>query len=198
LYDFEDKINQAVFPGLQGGPHDNAIAGIATALKQAMTPEFKAYQEQVVSNSKTLAEALKKRGYTCDTGGTDNHLVWVDLRPNGLNGSRAEKVLEEISIACNKNTVPGDKSAFNPGGIRLGTPALTTRGFKEDDIEQVVQFIDQGLQLAKEIKADSPGVLLKDFTATMNSEKFKSKIASLRDEVEQFADKFAMPGYENY
>ncbi|CAK9251882.1 unnamed protein product [Sphagnum jensenii] len=198
MYDFEDKINQAVFPGLQGGPHDNAIAAIATALKQAKSPEFQTYQQQVVKNAKTLAESLLKRGYTCVSGGTDNHLVWVDLRPNGLNGSRAEKVLEEISIACNKNTVPGDKSAFNPGGIRLGTPALTTRGFNENDIEQVVEFIDQGLQLAKEIKAASPGVLLKDFTATMNSDQFKPKIASLRDKIEEFAEKFPMPGYENY
>ena len=78
------------------------------------------------------------------SGGTDNHIVWVDLRPTGLNGSRVEKVLEDISIACNKNTVPGDKSAMNPGGIRLGTPALTTRGLKESDMLQVAEFIHQG------------------------------------------------------
>ncbi|CAG2182382.1 unnamed protein product, partial [Oppiella nova] len=125
LYDFEDKINQAVFPGLQGGPHDNSIAGIATAMKQAASPEFVEYQKQVVSNAKTLATSLQSKGYKCVTGGTDNHLVWVDLRPKGLNGARAERILEEISIACNKNTVPGDKSALNPSGIRLGTPALT-------------------------------------------------------------------------
>jgi glycine hydroxymethyltransferase len=103
----------------------------------------------VVTNAQTLAKQLIARGYKCVTGGTDNHLIWVDLRPNGLNGSRAEKVLEEISIACNKNTVPGDKSAFNPGGIRLGTPALTTRGFKEVDIDRVVDFIDEGILCLK-------------------------------------------------
>lgn len=118
--------------------------GIATALKQAATPQFRTYQEQVLKNAKILAEHLQKNGYTCVSGGTDNHLVWVDLRPSGLNGARAEKVLEEISIACNKNTVPGDKSALNPGGIRLGTPALTTRGLKEEDIIQVVKFIHEG------------------------------------------------------
>lgn len=113
-------------------------------MKQAKSPDFQEYQKQVVNNAQTLAQSLAARGYKCVTGGTDNHIVWVDLRPTGLNGSRAEKVLEEISIACNKNTVPGDKSAFNPGGIRLGTPALTTRGMKEADIEIVVDFIDEG------------------------------------------------------
>src|SRR5690349_20259068 len=94
--------------------------GIATALKQAATPEFKEYQKQVVLNAQRLATKLQENGYKCVTGGTDNHLVWVDLRSVGLNGARAEKVLEEVSIACNKNTVPGDKSALNPSGIRLG------------------------------------------------------------------------------
>lgn len=145
MYDYESKINQAVFPGLQGGPHNNAIAGIATAMKQAKTTEFVEYQKQVLANSKKLAETLQQLGYTITSGGTDVHLVLVDLRSKGLTGSKAEKVLEDISIACNKNTVPGDKSAFNPSGIRLGTPALTTRGLKEDDIVKVAQFIDRGL-----------------------------------------------------
>lgn len=144
LYDLEDKINMAVFPGLQGGPHNNAIAGIATAMRQTMTQEFRDYQKQVVLNAARVALRLQEKGYTCVSGGTDVHLVWVDLRPKGINGARAEKVLEEISIACNKNTVPGDKSALNPGGIRLGTPAITTRGLKESDVDRVVEFIDQG------------------------------------------------------
>ena len=144
LYDFEDKINQAVFPGLQGGPHNNTIAGIATSLKQAATQEFADYQSRVVRNAQRLAQRLQERGYTVVSGGTDNHLVWVDLRPQQLNGARAERILEEISIACNKNTVPGDKSALNPGGIRLGTPALTTRGLDEAAIDKVVEFIDEG------------------------------------------------------
>jgi glycine hydroxymethyltransferase len=198
LYDLEEKINQAIFPGLQGGPHNNTIAGIATAFKQAATPEFVTYQTQVVSNARRLAEKLQESGYTCVSGGTDNHLVWVDLRPQGLNGSRAEKVLEEISIACNKNTVPGDKSALNPGGIRLGTPALTTRGMKETDIDQVVAFIDEGLKLAIDIKAASPGTLLKDFVATMVSEKYQAKLSELRDRIENYAAKFPLPGYEEY
>ena len=144
MYDLEEKINQAVFPGLQGGPHNNTIAAIATALLQCTQPEYISYQHQVVKNAKRLAQKLMEKGYTVVTGGTDVHLVWVDLRPKGINGARAEKVLEEVSIACNKNTVPGDTSALNPGGIRLGTPALTTRGLKESDIDQVTDFIDAG------------------------------------------------------
>ncbi|CAL1289461.1 unnamed protein product [Larinioides sclopetarius] len=118
--------------------------GIATALKQAQSPEFKEYQQQVKLNAKTLAKELADRGYSIVTGGTDNHIVWVNLRPAKLDGSRAERVLEEISIACNKNTVPGDTKPLNPGGIRLGTPALTTRGLKECDFQKVAEFIHRG------------------------------------------------------
>ncbi|XP_065301641.1 serine hydroxymethyltransferase isoform X2 [Dermacentor albipictus] len=195
MYDLEEKIKQAVFPGLQGGPHNNVIAGIAAALKQASTPEFKAYQEQVVKNAKTLAKELQDRGYTCVSGGTDNHLVWVDLRPTGLNGSRAERVLELMSIACNKNTVPGDKSALNPGGIRLGTPALTTRGLKENDIIKVAEYIHKGLAFALEVKANS-GPTLKDFKAKLETDPvYVERMNKLREEVEAFALTFFMPGY---
>lgn len=144
MYDFENKINQAIFPGLQGGPHNHAIAGIATAMKQASSSSFISYQKQVISNAKRLCAQLQNLGYKISTDGTDIHMLLIDLRPSGLTGAKAEKILEEISIACNKNTVPGDKSALNPSGIRLGTPALTTRGLKEVDIDKVAAFIDQG------------------------------------------------------
>lgn len=144
MYDIENKINQAVFPGLQGGPHNHAIAGIATAMKQTKSPEFLEYQKQVVVNAKRLCSGLQKCGYKISTDGTDIHLLLVDLQSTGITGAKAEKILESISIACNKNTVPGDKSALNPSGIRFGTPALTTRGFVEEDIDKVVKFIDEG------------------------------------------------------
>jgi glycine hydroxymethyltransferase len=118
MYDLESRINQAVFPALQGGPHNHAIAGIATAMKQAQTPEFREYQLQVVKNAQRLCKGLTGKGYNIAAGGTDIHLVLVDLRQNGITGARAEYILEEVSIACNKNTVPGDKSALNPSGIR--------------------------------------------------------------------------------
>lgn len=120
MYDLESRINQAVFPGLQGGPHNNAIAGIATAMLQAANPEFVDYQKQVVKNAQRVCEKLIEKGYKIATGGTDIHLLLVDLSGTGISGSKAEYILEEISIACNKNTVPGDKSALNPSGFRLG------------------------------------------------------------------------------
>ena len=109
------------------------------------TEEYTAYQKQVVANAKKMADELIKKDYTIVTGGTDNHIVLVDLRNKKVTGSRAEKLLEAVSIACNKNTVPGDKSAFNPSGIRLGTPALSTRGLQEHDMQVVVGFIDEGM-----------------------------------------------------
>merc|ERR1719253_1028265 len=141
MYDLEDKINFAVFPGLQGGPHNHTITGLAVALKQAASSDFAAYQTQVMRNMHAMSERLKSHGIELVSGGTDNHLVLADLRPLGVDGSRVERVLELAHIACNKNTVPGDKSAMVPGGLRLGTPALTTRGFVEADFEQVADFV---------------------------------------------------------
>lgn len=150
MYDLEDKINQAVFPGLQGGPHNHAIAGIATTMKQVKSPEFLQYQKQIIANAKRLCSKLQEHGYKINTDGTDVHMLLVDLRSTGITGAKAEKILESISIACNKNTVPGDKSALNCSGIRLGTPALTTRGLVEKDIDKVVNFIHKGIHLLKE------------------------------------------------
>uniref|UniRef100_A0A8D1WYB8 Serine hydroxymethyltransferase n=1 Tax=Sus scrofa TaxID=9823 RepID=A0A8D1WYB8_PIG len=143
-YNLESLINSAVFPGLQGGPHNHAIAGVAVALKQAMTPEFRVYQCQVVANCRALAKTLMGLGYKVVTGGSDNHLILVDLRSKGTDGGRAEKVLEACNIACNKNTCPGDKSALRPSGLRLGTPALTSRGLLEEDFQEVARFIHRG------------------------------------------------------
>lgn len=198
LYDLESKINQAVFPGLQGGPHNNAIAAIATALKQTTTAEFKKYQSQVIVNAKKLCSSLQEKGYQIATGGTEVHLVLVDLRSVGLTGARAEYILEEINIACNKNTVPGDKSALNPSGIRLGTPALTTRGLVEDDIEKVVDFIHRGLELAKKVQVVS-GPKLVDFKKVLaENPEFSEQVESLRKEVEDFSSRFSLPGIDTY
>ncbi|KAJ2945979.1 hypothetical protein O0L34_g4897 [Tuta absoluta] len=196
MYDLENRINQAVFPGLQGGPHNHAIAAIATAMKQATTPEFLHYQKQVIANAQRLCAGLVSRGYDIATGGTDVHLALVDVRGAGLSGARAERILELCSIACNKNTVPGDKSALNPSGIRLGTPALTTRGMKEKDIDEVVNFIDQALKLAQEITKVS-GPKLADFNKTIEENaQFKNKVANLREQIETYSRKFTLPGLE--
>lgn len=198
MYDLEKKINEAVFPGLQGGPHNHQIAAVGVALKQACTPEFKVYQEQVLSNCQRLAKCLIEKGYTLVSGGTDNHLVWLDLRPSGTDGARAEKVLEDISIAVNKNTCPGDKSALRPGGLRLGTPALTSRDFKEQDFEKVVDFIHRGILLTLEIQV-SCGPTLREFKAKLaEDESIKAKVHALREEVETFAAQYVMPGFDEW
>ncbi|KAH1025234.1 serine hydroxymethyltransferase isoform X1 [Dendroctonus ponderosae] len=196
-YDLESKINQAVFPCLQGGPHENAIAAIATTFKQASTPEFKEYAQQIINNAKQLSESLQSKGYKVVTGGTEVHMLLLDLRPSGISGAKAEYILEEVSIACNKNTVPGDKSALNPSGIRLGTPALTTRGLKESDMQQVAAFIDQAIKLGKEIGKES-GPKLVDFKKSVHCGEWNSKVECLRNEIEAFSEKFPMPGYDCY
>ncbi|KAA0705490.1 Serine hydroxymethyltransferase, cytosolic [Triplophysa tibetana] len=196
LYNLESLINQAVFPGLQGGPHNHAIAGVAVALKQALTPEFKTYQMQVLANCKALAAMLMEKGYKIVTGGSDTHLILVDLRPNGSDGGRAEKVLEACAIACNKNTCPGDKSALRPSGLRLGSPALTSRGLLEDDFRKVGEFIHQGIELTLEIQRSmNPKATLKEFKDELaKNEKHQVKVSKIRKEVEDFAGKFPMPG----
>lgn len=197
MYDLESKINQAVFPGLQGGPHNNTIAAIATTMKQAKTPEFAEYQKQVVANAKQLSKGLQDKGYKVVTGGTDVHMLLMDLRNVKITGAKAEFVLEEVSIACNKNTVPGDKSALNPSGVRLGTPALTTRGLVEKDIDQVVDFIDKALKLSKEI-SDKSGPKLADYKKAFQNDEIKKKVECLRSEVQAFSSQFSLPGYPEY
>uniref|UniRef100_A0A673ICK7 Serine hydroxymethyltransferase n=1 Tax=Sinocyclocheilus rhinocerous TaxID=307959 RepID=A0A673ICK7_9TELE len=196
LYNLESLINQAVFPGLQGGPHNHAIAGVAVALKQALTSEFKTYQLQVLANCRALAASLMEKGYKVVTGGSDNHLILVDLRSNGTDGGRAEKVLEACAIACNKNTCPGDKSALRPSGLRLGSPALTSRGLLEEDFRKVAEFIHQGIELTLEIQRNmNPKATLKEFKDELaQNEKYQLKINETRKEVEDFAGKFPMPG----
>ncbi|BET01840.1 Serine hydroxymethyltransferase [Nesidiocoris tenuis] len=198
MYDIESKINDAVFPSLQGGPHNHAIAAIATAMKQATTPAFREYQQQVVANARQLCSSLQGLGYEIVTGGTDVHMVLVSLANFKLSGAKAEFILEEVEIACNKNTVPGDKSPMNPSGIRLGTPALTTRGFKENDIVQVAAFIHSALSIAIEAQKLS-GPKLVDFKEVVHkNDVISSKIAQLKEEVENFAQNFPLPGYEEY
>lgn len=198
MYDLESKINQAVFPGLQGGPHNHTIAAIATSMLQVKTPEFKEYQRQIVKNAQRLSDKLIEKGYTVVTGGTDVHLVLLDLRSNEITGARGEYILEEVSIAVNKNTVPGDKSAMNPSGVRIGTPALTTRGLLENDMDRVADFMDRAFKLSKEIVKVS-GPKLVDFkNACHDNSDFAAKIKEIREEIESFACKFPHPGNADF
>lgn len=165
-------IDRAIIPGLQGGPHNHQTAAIAVALKEAATTDFKEYGQQIIKNAHTLAEGLMAKGYTLVTGGTENHLLLIDLTNKGISGAEAEKALGKAGITVNKNTVPFDpRSPFDPSGIRLGTPALTTRGMNEAEMEQIVQWIDVVL-------------------ANHNDEQSLTKI---RAEITDFCDAYPLP-----
>jgi len=140
--EFGKKFNKAIFPGTQGGPLMHVIAAKAVAFKEALSDEFKEYQRQIIKNARVLADSLIKNGFRIVSGGTDNHLMLVDLRSKNITGKEAEKLLDDIGITVNKNTIPFEPlSPFVTSGIRLGTPALTTRGFKEADMEEVATII---------------------------------------------------------
>ncbi|KXZ46754.1 hypothetical protein GPECTOR_41g719 [Gonium pectorale] len=190
-YDFEDRINFAVFPSLQGGPHNHQIGALAVALKYAASAEFKQYSAQVVENCRSMAKALLDRGYKLVTDGTDNHLILWDLRPEGVTGSKMEKACDLCHITLNKNAVVGDLSAMNPGGVRIGTPAMTSRGLKEEDFVQVAAFLHEVLEVCKEVQT-STGKAIKDFIKGLEGH---PKIADIRSRVEAWAGQFPMPGF---
>ena len=140
--EFGKQFNKAIFPGIQGGPLMHVIAAKAVALKEALSPEFKEYAQQVVKNAKVLADTLQADGFRIVSGGTDNHLMLVDLTSKKITGKLAQNLLDEVGITANKNTIPFEKlSPFTTSGLRLGSPALTTRGFKEDDMKEVADII---------------------------------------------------------
>jgi glycine hydroxymethyltransferase len=188
-YNFESPINQAVFPALQGGPHNHQIGALATALKQVSDPSFKRYAAQIRKNAKACAEALKEKGHKIVTDGTDNHLVLWDLRPYDITGSKMEELLTKAHITANKNAVFGDANAMSPGGLRVGAPAMTSRGAKESDFRQIAEFLDRGVKIALEIQKDY-GRQLKQFKQGLDDERIKT----LRNEVEAWAAQFQMPG----
>jgi len=147
------KIDKAVFPGLQGGPHENSIAAIAVCLKEASTPAFKKYTRQVVKNAKTLADELKKHDFNLISGGTDNHLLLIDLRNKNATGAQAQDLLESAGISTNKNSIPYDPAGpFKPSGIRIGTPAITSRGMKEKEMKIIAEWINEVISNPKSVK----------------------------------------------
>jgi len=160
--DLAGKIDRAVFPGLQGGPHQNIIAAKAVAFHEALQPQFKEYAQQIVKNAQVLAQTLMTQGIKLVSNGTDNHLILIDLRPFGLGlGKPVAVALENTGMCCNANTVPYDASTpFKPSGVRLGTPTLTTRGMKEPEMKIIGEWIAQILKdrenkkLQKRIKAE--------------------------------------------
>src|SRR5581483_8408294 len=141
-----EKIDKAVFPGLQGGPHNHTTAAIGVALREAATPAFKEYGHQIVRNARAMAEELLARGFNLVSGGTDNHLILIDLTNKSVIGKKAAQALDRAGIVCNYNTVPYDpRKPFSPSGVRLGTPAVTSRGMKEGEMQQIARWIDDAV-----------------------------------------------------
>lgn len=190
-----DKIDEAVFPGLQGGPHLHSIAGIAIALRFAQGKPFKKYAQQVVKNAQRLAENLGKKGFAVVSGGTDKHLVLLDLRNNGISGWFVAWALEKAGIIVNRNTVPYDTgSSYFPSGLRLGSPAVTTRGMKETQMDQIANWISQvvthlGLRVIPENKEERAKYLAK-FRQEIEADPFLKKI---KNEVKELCRRFPVP-----
>jgi len=188
--DIKERIDMAVFPGLQGGPHNHQIGGLAVQLLEVATPSFKEYSKQVVINARTIADVLKEKGHKLASDGTDNHLVLWDLRPHGLTGSKVEKVCEVCSISLNRNAVHGDASALSPGGVRIGSPAMTTRGCNPDQFKQIALFLDRVCQISLKVQQEK-GKKLKDFEAGLET---NPEVVALKAEVEAWASGFGYPG----
>jgi len=180
----------AVFPALQGGPHNHQIGALAAQLLEVKTPQFKEYAKAVKVNASTLADVLKAKGHKLASDGTDNHLLLWDLRPHGLTGSKVEKICEAASITLNRNAVHGDASALSPGGVRIGSPAMTTRGCTTADFQTIGGFLDRCCQIALKIQAEK-GKKLKDFEAAVPG---NADVQQLKQEVEAWASKFGYPG----
>merc|ERR1711972_295541 len=187
--DIKERIDMAVFPALQGGPHNHQIGGLAVQLLEVQSESFKEYSKAVVDNARTLGETLMSKGHKLASNGTDNHLVLWDLRPHGLTGSKVEKVCEVCSISLNRNAVHGDASALSPGGVRIGTPAMTTRGCTTEDFKAIAEFLDRCLQIALQIQKEK-GKKLKDFEMGLSECK---EVLALKKDVEAFATAFGYP-----
>lgn len=195
LYDLEKKINFSVFPAHQGGPHNHTISALAVALKQAQSPEYKEYQQKVVDNASYFANALQSKGFDLVSGGTDTHLILIDLRSKEIDGARLEAVLERANIAANKNTIPGDKSALFPSGLRVGTPAMTTRGFETKEFDQVAEYIEKATVIAKDLKSKAQGEDARSLLANFKQLADESaEVKALGEEVAAWVSEFPVPG----
>ena len=193
--DMAIKIDRAVFPGLQGGPHDNVTAAIAVAAFEADQPAFKKYAKSVVDNAKVLAEALVKYGFTLTTGGTDNHLMVIDLRPKQLVGNVVAEALEVAGIIVNRNSVPHDPNPpFYPSGIRLGTPGLTTRGMGTVEMKQIAKWIKIVVDEVSRYKLPANKAERREFMKGLRKEiQDNAKLKKIALEVKKLARRFPIP-----
>lgn len=194
--DLANLIDKAIIPGSQGGPHLNTIAALGVALKEATLPGFKDYASRIVENAQVLAQALRESGFTLISGGTDNHLILIDLTPSGPGrGVLFQEALERIGLVTNKNTIPNEPSSpFYPSGLRVGTPAVTTRGMGNADMKQIASWIAQVGEHVKDIQIPSDKAArneqLRSFRANLNTDAF---YATLREEVRNLALRYPLP-----
>ncbi|OGM60991.1 hypothetical protein A3A75_01910 [Candidatus Woesebacteria bacterium RIFCSPLOWO2_01_FULL_39_10] len=193
--DMGEKIDRSIIPGLQGGPHLHSIAGIAIALKNTQTAVFKKYAKQVIKNAKILAQELVKKGYDVVSGGTDKHLVLIDLRSKGTNGWVVAWGLEIAGIIANRNTVPNDSgSPFYPSGLRIGTPAITTRGMKEKEIKIIAGWVSKVIEHVKDFKMPSDPKARQSFLKAYREKIDKDEfLLGIADEVKTLCQKFPVP-----
>jgi glycine hydroxymethyltransferase len=187
---FAEKIDFSVFPMLQGGPHMHQIGGLATQLKIVGSPEFKKYSQDVKANASTLAAKLVEKGFAVASGSTINHLVLLDLRMKGVTGSKMEKICDACNVTLNKNCVPGDRSALAPGGVRIGAPAMTTRGMGEADFEWIADILSRIVDTAIAIQTKT-GKKLVDFIAALDTDE---GVKAIREEVIAKCSPLFMPG----
>ncbi len=189
------KIDTAIIPGIQGGPHDNQTAAIAVALKEASTPSFKKYGEQIVKNSKKLAQELTKYGFDLVSGGSENHLLLIDLRNKKVNGAIAALALEVAGIVVNKNGVPNDTNPpFYPSGIRLGTPAITTRGMREKEMVKVAKWINEAILEVQNLKLPQDKAERSVFWKKFKAEIYRNKkLLNIARQVKALCVKFPLP-----
>jgi len=189
--DIKERIDMAVFPALQGGPHNHQIGALATQLLEVKSEEFVAYSKEVIVNAKALAKSMMDKGHKLASDGTDNHLVLWDVRPHGLTGGKIEKVCEAASISLNRNAVHGDASALSPGGVRIGSPAMTTRGCDAKDFAFIGECLDRACTIALAVQK-SHGKKLIDFEKGLGDD--NKELVQLRTEVEAWSVKFGFPG----
>lgn len=187
--EIKERIDMAVFPALQGGPHNHQIGALAVQLKEVQSAEFKDYTIQVKSCAKALGEALIAKGHKLVSNGTDTHLILLDCQNKGVNGRKVEKVCDLACITLNKNCIPGDTSALNPSGVRIGSCAMVTRGCNEADMGVIAGFIDEAIAIAGEIQAEK-GKKIKEFEAGIEE---NAKILALKQKTQEWAAKFDYP-----
>lgn len=191
-YDLEQKINDSVFPGHFGGPHNHAIGGAAVGLKLVTHPLYKAYQKDVANNAKVLCEEMNTRGYPIVGKGTSNHLAIINVKEKGIDGARVDHFCSRMSISVNKNVIPGGQNAVIPGGLRLGSPAMTTRGCKGGDFKTIAGILDKAIQHAKTYKKEKQ-TLAQYKSLVDESLAGDAKAQALRAEVEAFSKVFPFP-----